>query len=128
MKALSVRQPWAWLIVGGFKDIENRTWTPRSTTVQDPLVIHASKAHDRAGEAWVRKHFPRIQVPGGLAHGALVGMAYLVGWCRDHSSPWAEAGLWHWILADPIKFTEPRPWPGELGLFEVPANVIRDLI
>ena len=26
MKALSVRQPWAWLIVKGYKDIENRDW------------------------------------------------------------------------------------------------------
>jgi hypothetical protein len=26
MKVLVVRQPWAWLIVNGFKDIENRSW------------------------------------------------------------------------------------------------------
>lgn len=26
MKALSIRQPWAWLIANGHKDIENRTW------------------------------------------------------------------------------------------------------
>jgi hypothetical protein len=25
--ALSVRQPWAWLIVNGYKDVENRSWT-----------------------------------------------------------------------------------------------------
>lgn len=24
MKCLSIQQPWAWLIVNGFKDIENR--------------------------------------------------------------------------------------------------------
>ena len=24
--ALSIRQPWAWLIVNGYKDIENRDW------------------------------------------------------------------------------------------------------
>ena len=28
MKALSIRQPWAWLIVNGYKDVENRTWGP----------------------------------------------------------------------------------------------------
>lgn len=26
MKALSIRQPWAWLICAGYKDIENRDW------------------------------------------------------------------------------------------------------
>jgi hypothetical protein len=26
MKALSIKQPWAWLIVNGHKDIENRDW------------------------------------------------------------------------------------------------------
>jgi len=26
MKALSILQPWAWLVVNGHKDIENRTW------------------------------------------------------------------------------------------------------
>ena len=28
MKTLSVRQPWASLLVSGLKDIENRTWAP----------------------------------------------------------------------------------------------------
>ncbi len=26
MKALSIKQPWAWLICAGYKDIENRSW------------------------------------------------------------------------------------------------------
>ena len=29
MKVIVVRQPWAWLIVNGFKDIENRSWMTR---------------------------------------------------------------------------------------------------
>ena len=43
MKALSIKQPWAWLIVNGFKDVENRTWR---TKYRGPLLIHASKAKD----------------------------------------------------------------------------------
>ncbi|WP_206002040.1 ASCH domain-containing protein [Paraburkholderia aromaticivorans] len=38
MKALSIRQPWAWLIVKGHKDIENRTW---STRFRGRVLIHA---------------------------------------------------------------------------------------
>lgn len=40
MKALSIRQPWAWLIVNGYKTVENRS---RSLGDHfDPLLIHAS--------------------------------------------------------------------------------------
>jgi len=39
MIALSVRQPWAWLLLNG-KDIENRDWY---TKYRGPLAIHASK-------------------------------------------------------------------------------------
>jgi ASCH domain-containing protein len=40
LPALSLRQPWAWLVVNGYKDIENRSWR---TNHHGPLVIHASK-------------------------------------------------------------------------------------
>lgn len=41
MKVLSVKQPWAALLVNGIKDIENRT---RRTTFRGRILIHASKA------------------------------------------------------------------------------------
>lgn len=41
MKTLSVRQPWASLLVSGLKDIENRTWTPN---FKGRIMIHASLA------------------------------------------------------------------------------------
>ena len=44
MKTLSVRQPWAWLIVYGGKDIENRSWR---TPYRGPLLIHAGKRIDQ---------------------------------------------------------------------------------
>ena len=44
MKALSIRQPWAWLIVNGFKDIENRTWP---TKFRGRVLVHASKGMTR---------------------------------------------------------------------------------
>ena len=39
MKALSIRQPWAWLILHGGKDIENRTW---ATKLRGRVLIHAA--------------------------------------------------------------------------------------
>lgn len=41
--ALSIMQPWAWLIVNGHKDIENRDW---STKFRGPVAIHAGKKVD----------------------------------------------------------------------------------
>lgn len=40
MKYLTVRQPWAWLLVNGHKDIENRSWP---TKYRGPLLIHAAQ-------------------------------------------------------------------------------------
>ena len=39
MKALSIQQPWAWLIVNGFKRVENRRW---KTGYKGPLAITSS--------------------------------------------------------------------------------------
>jgi hypothetical protein len=46
LKALTIRQPWASLIIAGIKDVENRTW---STGYRGELVIHAGRSVDRAG-------------------------------------------------------------------------------
>src|SRR5216683_3431530 len=43
MKALSIQQPFAWLIVNGYKDIENRTW---NTNYKGFVLIHAGKQVD----------------------------------------------------------------------------------
>jgi ASCH domain len=40
MKALSLRQPWAWLVVHGGKTIENRRW---DTQFRGDFLIHAAK-------------------------------------------------------------------------------------
>ena len=44
MKALSIRQPWAHLILHGGKDIENRDWR---TSVRGRVLVHASKGMTR---------------------------------------------------------------------------------
>jgi hypothetical protein len=42
MKVISIRQPWAELIVRGKKDIENRTW---NTCYRGPLAIHPPRRY-----------------------------------------------------------------------------------
>ena len=60
MRCLSIKQPWAWLIVNGRKDVENRSWPTRVTGL---FLVHAGKTFDRLGYDYVRRHFPDIEMP-----------------------------------------------------------------
>lgn len=113
MKALSVRQPWSGLIVAGIKPIENRTW---STRYRGRLLICSAAAHDDSPEA---QHAARLLPADVSAAGVALGVVTLVDVVRDHPSPWATPGCWHWVLADPLPLVDPRPVRGQLGLFEV---------
>lgn len=118
MKALSVRQPWAWAIVHAGKDVENRTW---GTRYRGPLLIHASTNYDRAGKAWIRDELG-IEVPPDLPRGGIIGRVQLVGCTQASDSPWFQGpnGL---LLRDP----EAVPFlacPGKLGLFEAPDQAL----
>ena len=119
MKALSVRQPWAWLIVNGYKPIENRSWPTR---YRGEVLIHAGKSVDKEGLAWVRQNFPHIPLPNGFSFecGGIVGQATITGCINPDSpnpSPW-YAGEYGFVMKDakPLPF---RPYPGQLGFFEV---------
>jgi ASCH domain len=54
MKIISLRQPWASLIVHGFKDVENRTW---STRYRGPLIIDSSLRADNIGVDEIERRF-----------------------------------------------------------------------
>ncbi len=120
MKALSIRQPWAWLIVNGYKDIENREWFSNFT---GPLLIHAGKTMTRADyEACLIfvNGFAAIDIPlmGNLERGGIVGEAVMTGCVRSSDSPWF-CGSFGFTLKDakPLPF---RPINGSLGFFNVP--------
>jgi ASCH domain-containing protein len=110
--ALSVRQPWAWAIIAGGKDVENRSWNSR---YRGPLLIHAARTLDPDGIADLQAR--GLEPPAELVRGAIIGQVRLVDVVRDHSSSWAEAGAFHFVLADPVAFAQPRPWRGMPGLF-----------
>lgn len=118
MKALSIRQPWAWAILHadgahGPKDVENRTWR---TTFRGPVLIHAGKRQD--GEGWATLEGLALELPLYVETGGIIGVVDLIDCVQDHPSPWAMAEHWHWVLANP------RPLPfqavkGQLGIFTV---------
>jgi hypothetical protein len=119
LRALSVRQPWAWAILHGGKDVENRTW---STSYRGPLLIHASQTLDRDAASFLSRFGvePDNYGPGCLATGAIVGRVELVDCVQNADSPWAQPDCWHWILADPEPFETPVPCKGMLGLWTPP--------
>lgn len=126
MKALSIRQPWAWLIVNGHKDIENRTW---STNYRGPVLIHASKGmtwDEYAGAIVSARYATRGEdfaraMPNfkDIERGGIVGVANLVDCVRsiNRSSPWHMHDQFGFKLVDarPLPFT---PCKGALGFFE----------
>ncbi len=112
MIALSIRQPWAWLIVNGHKDIENRSW---STKVRGRVLIHAGKMVDTDGYNFVCREFPHIALPTTFDVGGVVGEAHITDCVRESTSPWfiREYGF---VLKDakPLPFFGMR---GRLGFF-----------
>lgn len=117
MKAFSILQPWAWLIVHGHKDVENRTWRPENPGLRfrGEALIHAGKRFDRDGLDWVRETFPWINLPETFDRGGIVGKADFAGVVTEHDSPWFF-GPYAFLLrgAEPLPF---RPCPGMLGFF-----------
>ena len=114
IQALSVRQPWAWAIVAGYKDVENRT---RRTNFRGPLLIHAGAAIDPVGFQFLWEMGLHKALPENLLQGGLVGMIEVVDCTRSHESYWAAPGHWHWVLSEPKEFRNVLPCPGRLGMF-----------
>ena len=122
--ALTIRQPWAWLIVHGYKDVENRGWyTPH----RGRLWIHAGKATpDPQHFRWLAEEFPAIYniLPpsSALPLGALVGHAELVTCATTHASEWYRPGHFAWVLRDPVVLARVIPMAGRQGLFAVDGS------
>jgi hypothetical protein len=116
MKALSIQQPWAWLIVHGYKDIENRK---RKTNIRGEIKIHAGKTFDRDGYEYVKRAFPNIEMPKPeeFSKGGIVGRAKIVDCVNDSDSPWFFGPIGFVISeAKPEFFV---PYRGQLGFFTV---------
>jgi hypothetical protein len=105
MRALSVRQPWAELILLGHKTIEVRS---KATHLRERVHIYAGQSRiDAEEESRIAARFG-IDV-GALPRGVLVGSVEIVG-CRHLNSGDSEAacfeidggsGLYAWVLDRP---------------------------
>lgn len=134
MRAITVRQPWAWAIEAGHKTVENRT---RGTNYRGPLAIHAGLGWSERGAA-----DPRVKAHKGATwvFGAIIALAELedshpdTGCCRPWGeSQYTEAGgrtrtvLHHLILHDIRPFKTPVPCRGALGLWTPGPDLLQAL-
>jgi ASCH domain len=72
--ALSIKQPWAALLVSGRKTIEVRKWP---TAIRGRFFIHAARIPDRRPEAW--SLVPDELRPMTELRGGVIGAADLTG-------------------------------------------------
>jgi len=116
IKILSIKQPWAWLIVNGYKNIENRTW---KTHFRGTFWIHAGKKIDKEAFTFYFQQFEKMPIVSDLEKGGIVGQAQIVDCVQKHPSPWYDPGGNGFVLIKqhPVKFI---PLKGQLGFFNVP--------
>jgi activating signal cointegrator 1 len=134
MKCLSLRQPWATLIVGGFTSCDVRSWC---TAHRGLLAIHASqKWNDHADEICRRPSVRQwLQAAGfptmfDLPRGQILGVVELIDCLvrpdRGNGEPGAmsardeRTGRFIWKLAGPRPLAEPVAWQAKRGVFDIP--------
>lgn len=125
--ALSVRQPWAWAIIYGRKDIENRSWQAVNHGLRQRgrIAIHASKGmareeYESACEFIVDRGLT-CPAPAALLRGGIIGTVEVIDVVSESDSPWffGPRGL---VLRDP-QSCDFIPSIGALGYFEwAPAD------
>jgi len=124
--ALSIMQPWAWLIVNGHKNIENRDWP---TKFRGPIAIHAGKKVDDDAETYLAQGIHPVvgnMIAGSSGmmdypypiqqRGGIVGVGEIVDCVEQSDSEWF-VGRYGFIItnARPVDFIPVR---GKLGFFD----------
>lgn len=119
MSAVSIRQPWAELIICHGKDVENRFWRCPEKYLGKPVLIHAGKTWETVGDLRYIHELKACQQKQ-LALGGIVGVFVIYANVENSKSKWAEdfPGCVHWLIdrAAPVEFF---PCPGRLGFFMV---------
>ncbi len=143
MQALTISQPWAWLIVHGWKRIENRSWP---TNYRGPSLVHAGQKRDE--DAWKAMMSGRHPVTGrpilqrlhqqfatdwkakNIPCGGFVGTTEIVD-CIHVDDVVADAYKNEWFVGpygfvlrggQPMPF---MPFPGRLKFFHVHDDIVR---
>lgn len=139
MKALTVYQPWASLIVHGKKRIENRVWKPFRNLIGKRIAIHAGKTWDEAFPSadyldeleGIHADY-RVAGIEAFPFGAILGTALVVGWADSVAKVPMDQHRWFcgpigWILGDVKALPAPIRCRGSQGLWDVPQDVLAEI-
>ena len=149
MKALSIRQPWAFLILAGIpelvpvpvpdrptshtleptgrlalKDVENRKWSlPKGFDLPQRIYVHASLRVDNCLDALFKMGVPPMFALAGFSP-QLAKRGAIVGevditGCVTESNSPWFSGPYGFTLANPKPYKYPIPYKGHLGFFDV---------
>jgi uncharacterized metal-binding protein len=110
-RVLTLDPCWAWAVMFGGKDVENRSW---ATSYRGRILIHASAkettggllAADRAEMARSCGR-PLSKIPAAFRCRAILGSVEVVDCVQNARSPWAEPGCVNWVLRGPEPLSEP---------------------
>lgn len=118
-KAISIKQPWAYLICAGIKDVENRTWP---TKYRGRVYIHASAKLAKHEFTWEQSSELTKHEELDIVYSAIIGHVDIVDCVVNYPSIWAEKSetglldeptneygkpIYNWILANPVLFDKP---------------------
>mgnify|MGYP002781223570 CR=1 FL=1 len=125
LKAITLHQPWASIIVGGHKTIENRSWRPDPSHIGSYIALHAGRTFDYFDAYLLHRKFGIFCDDAKCPTGAVIGVALLLDVVEDSDDPWF-CGPYGWLLQNvtPIK---PVPCPGARGLWNVPEGVLTQI-
>lgn len=124
MKALTLRPSWAWLVVNGYKHIENRSW---ATRLRGRIWIHASSSpvtraeYENFAAICRYRRIKKFPAREALQTGGIVGSVEIVD-CVTKSRSYWFGGDYGFVLKS-ARRTRFKPMKGMLGFFEVKNRI-----
>jgi activating signal cointegrator 1 len=134
VRALTLTQPWATLVILGIKRIETRGWYPAAKDRGGRIAIHAAKGWHKADREFAAELHDQGTLPVAptdLPLGMVLGTVRFDGLARTTTAvTWTDftalelylgdysAGRYAWVFGDPQPLPEPVPARGMLGLWQ----------
>lgn len=140
MKTITIKNPWAYLICSGEKNIENRTWP---TKFRGRVLVHASAKPivvKNPKNVFTYAQFESLSIDQRLlvkstylTNSAIIGSVEIVDCTVNYESIWAEKTdasdllspvIFNWVLANPVLFAKPiTNVKGRLSFWEYPIEL-----
>jgi len=131
LRAFTVKPLWAFLIMQGYKDVENRNIAP--VPAKGTAAVHVSSSFTKAEYDAVMANYPpdtRAQLPYELLHdlcGKIIGLVDYEVVAKTESQWWDKSGK-PIMLSNPRWLSEPFvPCKGALQFWHVPEDLIEQV-